>query len=74
MNKKERKQFEKQLKTDVVKYLCNNHIDLDNYKEINKALKEFDHKYYTEIKYKLKCNKDMEIEIKYDKEMTKCEI
>ena len=69
MNKKEQKQFEKQLKTDVVKYLCNNRIDLNNVKEINKALKTFDHKYYTEIKYKLKCNKDMQIEIIYDKEM-----
>ena len=69
MNKKERKQFEKQLKTDVIKYLCNNHINLDDYKEVNKALKDFDNKYYTEIKYKLSCTKDMIINIEYDKEM-----
>lgn len=69
MNKKEKKQFEKQLKTDVIKYLCNNQVNLDDYKEINKALKDFNNKYYTEIKYKLKCNKDMAIEIEYDKEM-----
>ena len=74
MNKKEKKQFEKQLKTDVIKYLCNNQVNLDDYKEINKALKNFNNKYYTEIKYKLKCNKDMAIEIEYDKEMSKCEI
>ncbi len=68
MNKKEKKQFEKQLKTDVVKYLCNNQVNLDDYKEINKALKEFDHEYYTEIKYKLTCNKDGVITINYKEE------
>ena len=40
MNKKERKQFEKQLRNDVIKYLCNNHVNLDDYKEVNKALKD----------------------------------
>lgn len=74
MNKKEQKQFEKQLKNDVIAYLCNSHINLNDYKEINKALEDFDRKYYTEIKYKLKCTKDMLINIEYDKEMTKCKI
>lgn len=69
MNKKERKQFEKQLQLDVVKYLCMSHARLDNYKEVSEALKDFDKKYYTEIKFKLKCNKDMTIDIIYDKEM-----
>lgn len=69
MTKKERKQFEKQLKNDVVMYLCNNQVNLSDYKAINKALKDFDNKYYTEIKYKLHCDKNNMINIIYSKEM-----
>lgn len=69
MTSKERKQFERNLKTDLIKYLIANDIDLNDYKTINEALKKFPNKYYTEIKYQLKCNSDMEIEIIYDKEM-----
>ena len=69
MTKKEQKQFEKQLRNDVIKYLCNNYVDLDNYKDVNRALKKFDTKYYTEIKYKLHCDKNNMINIIYGKEM-----
>ena len=50
MNKKEKKQFEKKLKNDILIYLVNSDIkDLDNYKEVNKYLKKFANKYYQEI-------------------------
>ena len=65
MNKKEKRQFEKQLKEDILKYLVCLDIDLNNHKEINKALKEFPNKYYTEIKYKLSINDDDMINIEY---------
>ena len=53
MNKKEKRQFEKNLKTEVLKYLVSSDCNLNNKKEINKMLKEFPNKYYKEIKYKL---------------------
>ena len=51
MNKKEKRQFEKQLRNDVIRYLVSSDIDLNNKKEINKKLKDFPNKYYTEVKY-----------------------
>ena len=65
MNKKEQKQFEKQLKDDIIKYLISSNINLDNKKEINKKLKEFPNKYYTEIKYELFIDDDNIININY---------
>lgn len=65
MNKKEKKQFEKQLKNDVVKYLVSSDINLDNKKEINKKLKEFPNKYYTEVKYELFIDDNDVININY---------
>lgn len=63
MTKKEEKQFIKKIKDDILKYLISNEIDLDDYKAINKALKDFPNKYYTEIKYKLHIDKDFNISI-----------
>ena len=68
MNKKEKKQFEKQLKNDVVRYLVSSDIDLNNKKEINKKLKDFTNKYYTEVKYELFIDDDDTINIKYKEE------
>lgn len=65
MNKKEKKQFEKQLKNDVIKYLIAEDCDLDNVKAINKCLKEFPNQYYTEIKYKLSIDNDNMISVEY---------
>lgn len=67
MNKKEKKQFEKQLKNDVVKYLISSdiNINLNNKKEINKTLKDFPNKYYTEVKYELFIDDNDTINIKY---------
>ena len=65
MNKKEKRTFEKQLKNDLVKYLVSECNDMNDYNEIKKAIKNFDNKYYTEIKYKLKLNKDNTINIIY---------
>ena len=65
MNKKEKRQFEKQLKNDVVRYLVSSNIDLNNKKEINKKLKDFPNKYYTEVKYELFIDDDDIINIKY---------
>ena len=68
MNKKEKRQFEKQLRTDVVKYLVSSDIDLNNKKEINKKLKDFTNKYYTEVKYELFIDDTDTINIKYKEE------
>ena len=65
MNKKEKRQFEKQLKNDIIKYLVSSDIDLNNKKEINKALNDFPNKYYTEIKYKLFIDENDTINIEY---------
>ena len=65
MNKKEKRQFERKLREDILKYLVHSDIDLNNHKEINKALKEFSNEYYTEIKYKLSINNDDMINIEY---------
>ena len=35
MNKKEKRQFEKQLRNDVIRYLVSSDIDLNNKKEIS---------------------------------------
>lgn len=68
MNKKEKRQFEKQLRNDVVRYLVSSDIDLNNKKEINKKLKDFPNKYYTEIKYELFIDDNDIINIKYKEE------
>ena len=68
MNKKEKKQFEKQLRYDVVRYLVRSDIDLNNKKEINKKLKDFPNKYYTEVKYELFIDDNNTINIKYKEE------
>ena len=68
MNKKEKRQFEKQLRTDVVRYLVSSDIDLNNKKEINKKLKDFQNKYYTEVKYELFIDDTDIINIKYKEE------
>ena len=68
MNKKEKKQFEKQLRNDVVKYLVNSDTDLNDEEEINQALKDFPNKYYTEIKYELFIDDTDTINIKYKEE------
>lgn len=65
MNKKEKKQFEKQLRNDIIKYLISQDIDLNNKKDINKALKDFPNKYYTEIKYELFIDDNDVININY---------
>ena len=66
MNKKEKKQFEKQLKNDVLSYLVSSDIkNLDDYKEVRKYLKQFANKYYQEIKYDLNITKDGTITVYY---------
>lgn len=66
MNKKEKKQFEKQLKNDVLTYLVSSDIkNLDDYKEVRKYLKQFANKYYQEIKYDLNITKDGTITVYY---------
>lgn len=68
MNKKEKKQFEKQLRNDVVKYLVNSDTNLNDEEEINQALKDFPNKYYTEVKYELFIDDTDTINIKYKEE------
>ena len=68
MNKKEKRQFEKQLRNDDVKYLVSSDNDLNNKKEINKKLKDFQNKYYTEVKYELFIDDTDNINIKYKEE------
>ena len=66
MNKIEKKQFEKQLKTDVLSYLVSSDIkNLDDYKEVRKYLKQFANKYYQEVKYELNITDDGIITINY---------
>lgn len=66
MNKKEKKQFEKQLRNDVLSYLVSSNIkNLDNYKEVRKYLKKFTNKYYQEVKYELDITDDGMITINY---------
>ena len=66
MNKKEKRQFEKQLKSDVLSYLVSSDIkDLNDYKEVRKYLKQFENKYYQEIKYDLNITKDGTITVYY---------
>ena len=66
MNKKEKKQFEKQLRNDVLSYLVSSDIkNLDNYKEVRKYLKQFTNKYYQEVKYELDITDDGMITINY---------
>lgn len=66
MNKKEKKQFEKQLKNDVLSYLVSSDIkNLDDYKEVRKYLKKFANKYYQEVKYELDISDDGMITINY---------
>lgn len=66
MNKKEQKQFEKQLKNDVVSYLVSSDIkNLDDYKKVRKYLKQFTNKYYQEVKYELDITDDGMITINY---------
>lgn len=69
MNKKEKKQFEKKLKNDVIKYLVSSCTNLNNKKEINKALKNFPNKYYTEVKYELFIDDTDTINIKYKEDI-----
>ena len=68
MNKKEKKQFEKQLRSEIIKYLILQGVNLNNNKDINKALKEFPNKYYTEVKYKLFIDDNDTINIEYEEE------
>lgn len=69
MNKKEKKQFEKQLKNDVLSYLVSSDIkNLDDYKEVRKYLKKFANKYYQEVKYELDITDDGMITINYKEE------
>ena len=68
MNKKQKKQFEKQLKNDIIKYLISNYVDLDDKEDINNALKLFPDKYYTEIKYNLSIDDNSIININYEEE------
>ena len=66
MNKKEKKQFEKQLKTDVLSYLVSSDIkNLDDYKEVRKYLKQFKNEYYKTIDYELDITDDGMITINY---------
>ena len=66
MNKKEKRQFEKQLKSDVLSYLVSSDIkDLNDYKEVRKYLKQFANKYYQVIKYDLNITKDGTITVYY---------
>ena len=69
MNKKEKKQFEKQLKTDVLSYLVSSDIkNLDDYKEVRKYLKKFANKYYKTINYELDITDTGMITINYKEE------
>ena len=68
MNKKEKKQFEKQLRSDIIRYLILQGVNLNNNKDINKALKKFPNKYYTEVKYKLFIDDNDNINIEYEDE------
>ena len=69
MNKKEKKQFEKKLKSDVLSYLVSSDIkNLDDYKEVRKYLKKFANKYYQEVKYELDITDDGMITINYKEE------
>ena len=66
MNKKVKKQFEKQLKTDVLSYLVSSDIkNLDDYKEVRKYLKKFKNEYYKTIDYDLDITDDGIITINY---------
>lgn len=66
MNKKLKKQFEKQLKTDVLSYLVSSDIkNLDDYKEVRKYLKQFKNEYYKTIDYELDITDDGIITINY---------
>ena len=66
MNKKEKKQFEKQLKSDVLSYLVSSDIkNLDDYKEVRKYLKQFKNEYYKTIDYELDITDDGIITINY---------
>ena len=66
MNKKIKKQFEKQLKTDVLSYLISSDIkNLDDYKEVRKYLKKFKNEYYKTIDYELDITDDGIITINY---------
>lgn len=66
MNKKLKKQFEKQLKTDVLSYLVSSDIkNLDDYKEIRKYLKKFKNEYYKTIDYELDITNDGMITVNY---------
>ena len=66
MNKKEKKQFEKQLKSDVLSYLVSSDIkNLDDYKEVRKYLKQFKNEYYKTINYELDITDDGIITINY---------
>ena len=66
MNKKVKKQFEKQLKTDVLSYLVSSDIkNLDDYKEVRKYLKKFKNEYYKTIDYELDITDDGIITIDY---------
>lgn len=66
MNKKLKKQFEKQLKTDVLSYLVSSDIkNLDDYKEVRKYLKKFKNEYYKTIDYELDITEDGMITINY---------
>lgn len=66
MNKKVKKQFEKQLKTDVLSYLVSSDIkNLDDYKEVRKYLKQFKNEYYKTIDYELDITDDGIITINY---------
>lgn len=66
MNKKVKKQFEKQLKTDVLSYLVSSDIkNLDDYKEVRKYLKQFKNEYYKTINYELDITDDGIITINY---------
>lgn len=66
MNKKVKKQFEKQLKTDVLSYLVSSDIkNLDDYKEVRNYLKKFKNEYYKTINYELDITDDGIITINY---------
>lgn len=66
MNKKVKKQFEKQLRNDVLSYLVSSDIkNLDDYKEVRKYLKQFKNEYYKTIDYELDITDDGIITINY---------
>ena len=66
MNKKVKKQFEKQLKNDVLSYLVSSDIkNLDDYNEVRKYLKKFANKYYKTIDYELDITDDGMIIVNY---------